>query len=115
MQFPTEITFHELDRSEALEAVVLRWVERCSQVNDRIDKCEVIIHQPHRHHLHGRAYHITIRMSVPGKDVAVSHIGHEDPYAAVADAFRAARRQADSRVARMRRMRERRSYARPVL
>lgn len=110
MQIPTVITFHELDRSEALEAVVRRWVERCGHVNDRIDKCEVMIHQPHRHHLHGRTYHITIRLSVPGKDVAVSHIDHEDPYAAVADAFRAARRQADTRVDRMRRTRERRPY-----
>jgi ribosome-associated translation inhibitor RaiA len=102
MQTPTEITFHGLDRSEAVEELVRRWVERCRHVDERIGSCEVVLQQPHRHHLHGRPFHVTIRLGVPGKDVTVSHTGGDDIYLAVADAFRAARRQADERVDRRR-------------
>jgi ribosome-associated translation inhibitor RaiA len=101
MQIPTEITFHGLDRSEAVEAVVERWVERCRLVNDRLEACEVVLHQPHRHHLRGRPFHVTLRLGVPGRDVAASCV-HADIYLAVADAFRAARRQLDERSARWR-------------
>lgn len=101
MQIPTEITFHGLDRSPAVEAVVERWVERCRHVHERIEACEVILHQPHRHHLRGRPFHVTLRLGVPGRAVAASCV-HADIYLAVADAFRAARRQLDERNARRR-------------
>lgn len=99
MQIPTEITFHGLDRSEAVEAVVQRWVERCQHVDGRIETCEVVLQQPHRHHLRGRPFHVSLRLVVPGKDVAAC-CEHADIYLAVADAFRAARRQLDGRIAR---------------
>jgi ribosome-associated translation inhibitor RaiA len=102
MAIPTEITFHGIDRSEAVESLVHRWVERCLQIDDRIERCEVVLQQPHRHHLHGRTFHVTLLLGTPGKDIAVSHIGGSDIYLAVADAFRAARRQADGRLDRRR-------------
>lgn len=93
MQIPTEITFHNLDHSEAAEACVLRWIARLEQLTDRIEKCTVVLGQPHRHHRHGRAFQLSVVLEIPGPNIAVSHVGHENIYVAIADAFRVARRQ----------------------
>ncbi len=97
MQIPTEITFHGLDHSDAVEASVQRWIARIEQIHDRITKCGVVIAQPHKRHRHGREFHINVVMEIPGGEVVATHIGHEDIYVAVADAFRAARRQLQDR------------------
>ena len=86
-------TFREMPPSPALQAAVERWAERLGQLSNRIVACHVAIEKPHRHHLHGSAFHINISLTVPGAQLAVSNQTHEDPYVAVADAFRAARRQ----------------------
>ncbi len=93
MAIPTEITFHEIPRSAAVEAAVLRWVARLEPLHDRVVRCLVKIEQPHRSQRQGRAFEIHVVVEIPGNDIAVSRIRHEDIYVAVADAFRAARRQ----------------------
>jgi ribosome-associated translation inhibitor RaiA len=90
---PTDITFHGLDHSDAVEAAVGRWVERLEHFYDRIAKCTVVLQQPHRRHRHGSEFEITIVLEMPGPDITVSHRGDSDIYVAVADAFRATRRQ----------------------
>lgn len=91
MQIAT--TFREMTPSPALQAAAERWAERLGYVHDRIVGCHVTIEKPHRHHLHGSAFQITIVLAVPGAQIAVSNQTHEDPYVALANAFRAARRQ----------------------
>lgn len=93
MQIPTEITFHGIDHSDAVEASVERWVTRLDHVYDRITKCGVVIGQPHRSQRHGRAFQVSVILEVPGGEITVTHVAHEDIYVAIADAFRAARRQ----------------------
>ncbi|MGN6109631.1 MAG: HPF/RaiA family ribosome-associated protein [Kofleriaceae bacterium] len=114
MPIPTEITFHGIDPSAAVEASVMRWVARLEHVFDRIENCHVVIDQPHKRHRHGREFHITITLEVPGKNIAVSHIGHEDIYVAVGDAFRAARRQLLSNVEIRRGFVKRHQIGRPI-
>jgi ribosomal subunit interface protein len=93
MPIPTEITFHELDVSPAVEAAIARGVARLEQVFDRIERCVVHVNCPHKRHRQGRTFDITITLAVPGKDVAISHVGNEDIYVAIAESFRAARRR----------------------
>jgi ribosome-associated translation inhibitor RaiA len=93
MQIPTEITFHGVDHSDAAEAAVRRWVARLEHMYDRLTKCEVTISQPHKRHRHGREFTVGVVLSVPARDVVSTHGRHEDIYVAIADAFRAARRQ----------------------
>ena len=92
MQIQTEITFHEIRASEAVEAAIQRWVARLEHLNTRILRCHVVVDQPHKHHRHGREFEIHLVLSVPGEGI-VARVRHEDVYVAVADAFRAARRQ----------------------
>jgi ribosomal subunit interface protein len=85
-------TFRDMTPSPALQAAVERWAERLGQLSRRIVACHVSVEKPHRHHTHGSGFQINVVVTVPGAHIASSQI-HLDPYVAVADAFRAARRQ----------------------
>jgi len=93
MAIATEITFHEIPKSETVEAAVRRWVDRLEHVYDRIVGCTVKIEQPHRSQRHGREFEVHVILDVPGTNLATSRVRHEDIYVAIADAFRATRRQ----------------------
>lgn len=98
MIIPTEITFHGIEHSDAVEAAAQRWVARLEHMYDRIIKCTVTISQPHKRHRHGSEFNVGVVLEVPGGEIAATHTRHEDIYVAVADAFRAARRRlADDR------------------
>lgn len=93
MPIPTEITFHEIPHSDAVEAAIHRWVARLEHVHDRIIRCIVKIEQPHKSHRQGRQFEIHVVLEWWGENIASSHHRHEDIYVAIADAFRASRRQ----------------------
>ena len=93
MAIPTEITFHDISHSDAVEAAIQRWVARIERLSDRIVRCEVRVEQPHRSHRQGRPFEVHVVLGIPGHDIASSRIRHEDVYVAIADAFRATRRQ----------------------
>jgi len=93
MQILTEITFHGIEHSESAEAAIQRWVTRLEHVYDRITSCNVVVSQPHKRQRHGRDFQVSLILEVPGGEIPVTHVTHEDIYVAIADAFRAARRQ----------------------
>lgn len=103
MQIPVEITFKELERSEAMEARIRDWVDKLERVYDRIVRCEVMVETPHRRHQKGRQFHVRVRLTVPGGELVTSRDPgpdetHEDFYVALRDAFRTARRQLEDHV-----------------
>jgi ribosome-associated translation inhibitor RaiA len=98
MQIQPEITFKEVQTSDALNAKIQDWLEKLEHVYAGIIRCQILVEQPHRHHRQGRHYHVRIRLTVPGVELVSSHDPgpnetHEDPYVAVRDAFLAMRRQ----------------------
>ena len=93
MEIPTEITFHELPHSDAVELSIRRWVARIEPLNPRIRSCHVFVERPHRRHRNGDEYEIHVHLDIPAATIAVSRIHHEDIYVAIADAFRSVRRQ----------------------
>ncbi|HET7502437.1 MAG TPA: HPF/RaiA family ribosome-associated protein [Kofleriaceae bacterium] len=86
-------TFRDMVPSPALQAAAERWAARLEHVSARIVGCHVSVEKPHRHHLHGSPFQINIVLDVPGGQIAVTNQTHTDAYVALADAFRAARRQ----------------------
>jgi len=107
MQTPLQITFHQLPPSPALEADVRKRVDELQTFFDRMTSCRVLIEAPHHHHHQGRLYWVRIEIGVPGAHVVVGRSpdengAHADPYVAVRDAFRAARRQLEDHAARLR-------------
>lgn len=98
MQLPVDITFRGMTSSPSIEAAVQRWADRLVQTYDRIQRCSVVVEVPHRSHRHGQTFHVRIEVAVPHRTISVGRDpgrdpGHEDAYVAIADAFRAARRQ----------------------
>ncbi|QBQ55664.1 HPF/RaiA family ribosome-associated protein [Nitrosococcus wardiae] len=98
MKLPLEITFRNMEPSEALEANVREHAGKLDQFYDRIMSCRVVVEQDHKHHRQGNLYHVRIDLTVPGKELVVSrepekHQAYEDVYVAVRDAFRTMRRQ----------------------
>lgn len=97
MKLPLQITFRNMDPSEALEANIRKKAEKLDQVCDQIMSCRVIFEQHHKHHQQGNLFHVRVDLTVPGKEFVVNrdpkNQAHEDAYVAVRDAFAAAQRQ----------------------
>jgi ribosomal subunit interface protein len=81
--------------SDAVTAHVEKRAAKLETFHARIIKCHVVLEEPHRHHKHGKKFHVRIDMIVPGKELVVSKQlddVKEDLYAAVDDAFADAER-----------------------
>lgn len=107
MAIPVTVTFRDMTPSPSVETFVRRWADRLERVDSRILRCEVTIERPHRHHEHGNRFRVRVLVAVPGHDIAVSHEpgedgAHEDVRVAVRDSFRAARRQLEDHLRRLR-------------
>lgn len=97
MRIPVEISFRGIPRWEKAEAEVRARAAELERF-DRITSCRVLIEAPHRRQQKGQHYHVRIDLTVPGREIVVKRDptqprSHEDPYLAIRDAFRAARRQ----------------------
>lgn len=53
MKLPIQISFHNLERIEAVEDRVLAEAAQLDEFCDRIMSCRVVVDVPHRHHLAG--------------------------------------------------------------
>ncbi|MGA2861903.1 MAG: HPF/RaiA family ribosome-associated protein [Steroidobacteraceae bacterium] len=98
MKLPLQITFRDTETSPALEARILQLAARLERFSAHIMRCHVIVEEPHKHNRQGRVFDVNIDITVPTAHIAIqrAHPGshaHEDPYVALRDAFRAARRR----------------------
>ncbi|SJZ53912.1 ribosomal subunit interface protein [Enhydrobacter aerosaccus] len=102
-----QITFRNMDASEAVEARIRERAAELEQFYDRIVSCRVVIEAPHRRHEQGKLFHIRVDLKVPGREIVVKrdpeqHHAHEDIHVAVRDCFDAVRRQLEDHVRRQR-------------
>lgn len=98
MDVPLELSFRNMDPSDAVETRVRERVDKLETFFGRINSCRVVVEAPHRSRRKGKIYHVRIEIGVPGRTLVVDrdpgkHHAHEDVYVAVRDAFDAARRQ----------------------
>ena len=109
MQDPVQITFHEAPKAPAVENLIRKKASELERYFDRIVSCRVSVRAPHRHRrANGNYYHVTVELAVPGDDIVVGRDpgvagSHDDVQVAVRDAFRAAKRQLQDYVRRLRR------------
>jgi ribosomal subunit interface protein len=89
MDLPTQLTFHDIERTEALEAYVRMRSEKLHTFHSSILACRVALEAPHRHQRHGNAYRVRIDISVPGRELCVNRAAQKDIdlYAAIDAAF----------------------------
>ena len=99
MQLPLQITFRDMEPSEAVEANIRERSERLERFYDHIMSCRVMVEAPHGHKHQGRLYRVRIDVGVLDGELVVSHehhhrdSAHEDVYVAIRDAFDAMKRQ----------------------
>jgi ribosomal subunit interface protein len=98
MELPLQITFHGLERSEAINEKVRERAQRLDKYFDSIQSCRVAIEAPHRHHAKGNQYRVRIEVAVPGQQLVVTRAAdeegsHADVYVAIRDAFDTMRRR----------------------
>src|SRR5574337_391542 len=92
METPLKITFQGIEPSPALDTRIRTWMKRLEGVHHRISRCEVVVDKPHNHQRSGLDFDVHVSLTLPRGRVITSGVDH-DPYVAVRDAFRAARRQ----------------------
>lgn len=89
---PLQITFRDMDHSDAIEDYVRKRAAKLSAMRRSLVACKVAVEAPHRHKNHGRHYRVRIDMTVPGSEVVVDRcpdVGDAcaDVYAAIDYAF----------------------------
>ncbi len=108
MQLPLQVSFHNMEPSEAIEHRVRAEAARLDEFCDHVMSCRVVVDVPHRHHRSGDAYQVRIDIKVPGAEIPVVHEPTEgtpdyrDVNIAIRDAFDAAVRQLEDYVRRRR-------------
>lgn len=107
MQVPLQISFSNMDASDAVRARIEELAGRLDRFHDRIVSCRVVVRAPNRRQHKGKLYHVSIDVKVPGRDIVINreapeHQAHQDVYVAIRDAFDALVRQLED-TARQRR------------
>ncbi len=98
MTTPLQVTFRHMDPSAALEARVRKLISRLDKFSTHMLRCHVVIEPPSHHQRQGALYDFHISITMPDEEIAIGRArptdpAHEDPYVALRDAFRAARRK----------------------
>jgi ribosome-associated translation inhibitor RaiA len=106
MPADVHIAFHGMEPSPSAEAQVRRRADELRQFSDRLTACRVTLEVDHRHHRHGRIYHVRVDLAVPGGRIVVNrepgaNHAHEDIHVAIRDAFDAARRRLQDHMHRL--------------
>lgn len=97
MQTPLQISFHDVNHSDAVEERVREKVKKIEHFFDHITSCRVVIEKPHKHNHQGKLFDVHIDLKVPGHEFVVKgdkgDHAHEDVYVALRNAFDALTRQ----------------------
>lgn len=98
MKLPLQISYRDMEPSDAVEANIRERMEKLERFSDEIMSCRVMVEKHHHHRHKGNIFHIRIDLTVPGDEIVVSrepdkHHAHEDINVAIRDAFNAVTRQ----------------------
>lgn len=99
MQVPLQITFRNMESSEAMETDVRKRVDKINRRHAEIISCRVVVEAPPQHHRKGGLFKVRIDITCPegkleiNREPSARHHAHEDVYVALRDAFNAADRK----------------------
>lgn len=97
MGIPVQVTFRNMDASDAVEKAVRRKTAWLGRFFPRLTACRVVVEAPHHHRRRGQLHRVRVDLILPrGPIVArrapAARQAHKDVYVAVRDVFDAARR-----------------------
>lgn len=84
---PVQITIRDMPNSPALESHIRKRAEKLNHFYDRISSCRVVIDLPQKHKHQGKLYNVRIDVTVPGRELVVTHKYDQDIYVAIRNAF----------------------------
>ncbi|MBI4538512.1 MAG: HPF/RaiA family ribosome-associated protein [Gemmatimonadetes bacterium] len=98
MQIPPEISYRNLEPTDATERRILKGIERLEKVCDHIMTCRVMVELPNARRRTGNLYRLRIDLTVAGGELVVKrnppeHRSHEELVQAIGEAFDTARRK----------------------
>lgn len=104
---PLEISFHGLEKSDAVEARIRDKFRRLHQNFDRITHARVVVETPRKHSPTAKIFNVKIEIGLPGQNPLV--VRHEpepsqsrtDLALAIRDVFAAARRRLNDMAAKI--------------
>jgi ribosomal subunit interface protein len=87
MKQPLQITFHGMERSDAVEDAVRRRCEHLERFASDIMSCRVVVDQMQMHQQQGRPFGVRIDLTLPGRELVADRVQDEDVHVALRDAF----------------------------
>jgi ribosomal subunit interface protein len=102
MKIPVHIQFHGMESSEALETSARDHAHKLESFAPDIMACHVRIDLEQKHQHQGRPYGVRIDLTMPGHELVVNRVQHEDVYVALRDAFDNMKRQVEEVVRKRR-------------
>jgi ribosomal subunit interface protein len=88
-----QITYRGMEHSPALDARIRELCDKLENFHPKITSCHVVLDEIDRHKAKGNLFEARLDVHVPGREIVASKQQHEDPYAAVTDAFHVMERQ----------------------
>jgi len=103
MQVPIQISFQQLEHSDALEYYIRNRISQLERFCPNMISTRVVVGLSTHRQRQGKLFRVRIDLNLPGSTIVVdrdpsNQHAHEDPYVAVRDAFRAAKRQLEDYV-----------------
>ncbi len=95
MQQPLQITFRDIDHSEAVESRIREKIAKLDQVYNHIISCKVVVELVQKHQHQGKLNKVSIYANVPGKELMVSNHPNENLYLAIQGSIDSMREQLD--------------------
>lgn len=86
MKLPLQVSFHGIDRSEALENLIAKEVEGLHKFDADLISCRVAVESEGRHQNQGRECSVRVSLNAPGHEF-IMNTKNEDAHAAVRAAF----------------------------
>jgi ribosomal subunit interface protein len=102
MQRPLQIVIRDMPHSEAVEIHIKEKVEKLESFYAHIVGCKVTLEIAGKHKHQGKLFNVRLDISVPGAELVVNRDLHENLYAALRDAFDAAKRKLEDYARRQR-------------
>jgi ribosomal subunit interface protein len=96
MKLPVHIQFHGLASSDALETSAREHVHKLEQFAPDLMTCRVVIDLEEKHKHQGRLFGVRIDLTLPGHELVVNRVQHEEPYVALREAFDNMKRQLEA-------------------
>lgn len=102
MKLPVHIQFHNMEHSDALESGARAHAHKLELFAADIMSCRICIDLEQKHKHQGRPFGVRIDLTIPGHELVVNRVQHEDAYVALRDAFDSMKRQLQDVVQRRR-------------